>query len=80
MESEEGKVRIEFNREEAEALLECVAVTDKSKGCGILMMPKVAEIRLDKVNLDNLWVRIFKAHERKYMQIPQRNTINSVGS
>lgn len=80
MESKEGKMRIEFNREETEALMDCVAVADKSKDCGILMMPTVAKFRLNKVNLDDLWVRIFKAHERKYMQIPQRNTINSAGS
>lgn len=73
-------MKIEFNREEAEALMECVAVIDKSKGCGVLMMPKVAEFRLDKVNLDNLWIKIFKAHEKKFMQIPQTKDEKSVGS
>lgn len=74
MEKIEAKIRIELSKEEAEALMECVAVTNKSKDCGILIMPKVAEFRLERVDLGDLWIRIFKAHERKFMQIPQSIT------
>ena len=73
MEGKETKMRIELNQEEAEALMDCVAITSKSKGCGVFMMAKVAEFRLDKVSLDDLWVKIFKVHEKKFMQIPQIN-------
>ena len=74
MEKTEAKIRIELSKEEAEALMDCVAVTNKSKDCGVLMMPKVAEFRIEKVDLGDLWIRIFKAHERKFMQIPQSIT------
>ena len=71
---------IDFNREEAEALMECVAITNKSKESGILMMTEVAEFMINRVSLDDLWIKIFKAHEKKFMQIPQTNTQKSVGS
>ena len=71
---------IDFNREEAEALMECIAVIDKSKGCGILMMPKVAEFRINQVSLNDLWIKIFEAHEKKFMQISQINNQKSRGS
>ena len=73
-------MKIEFNREEAEALMECIAVIDKSRGCGILMMPKVAEFRINQVNLNDLWIKIFGAHEKKFMQIPQTKDEKSAGS
>ena len=73
-------MKIEFNKEEAEALMDCVAVTKNSRDNGALMILKVEEFRLKQVNLDNLWIKIFGAHEKKFMQIPQKIEEKRVGS
>lgn len=71
---------IDFNREEAEALMDCVAITNKSRECGILTITNVAKFRLDQVDMGDLWIKIFEAHEKKFMQIPQINNQKSTGS
>ena len=73
-------MKIEFNREEAEALMDCVAVTKNSRDYGALTIAEVEEFRLKQVDLDNLWIKIFKVHEEKFMQIPQTMDKKSVGS
>ena len=73
-------MKIEFNREEAEALMDCVAVTKNSRDYGALTISEVEEFRLKQVNLDNLWIKIFGAHEKKFMQIPQTKDEKSARS
>ena len=71
---------IELTKEEAEALMDCVAVTEKSRDVGALVIMKVEEFRLKQVDLGDLWIKIFGAHEKKFMQIPQRKDEKSAGS
>lgn len=73
-------MKIEFNKEEAEALMDCVAVTKNSRDYRTWTISEVEEFRLKQVNLDNLWIKIFGAHEKKFMQIPQRIEEKSAGS
>ena len=68
------KITIEFDKEETEALMDCVAVTDKSRESGILMIPKVAEFRLNRVKLDDLWIKIFRENEKQ--EVRMNNTRN----
>ena len=75
-----GNMKIEFNREEAEALMDCVAIAEKSKKHGDLLITKVERFRLKQVSLNELWIKIFKVHEEKFMQIPQTKEEKSVGS
>lgn len=74
------KLTIELTREEAEALMDCIAIVDRSKRAGILIITKVAEFRLKQVSLNDLWIKIFGAHEKKFMQIPQGIEEKSAGS
>lgn len=73
-------MKIEFSKEEAEALMDCVAIVDRSKRVGVLMITKVAEFRLKQVSLNDLWIKIFGAHEKKFMQIPQTKEEKRAGS
>ena len=60
---------INFNKEEIEALMDCVAIIDKSRKKGVLIISKVAEFRLNRVNLDNLWIKIFRENEKQEVRM-----------
>ena len=51
-------------KKEIEALMDCVAVTKKSINDKRIKIPNLAMARLENVNLDNLWTKMFEASKR----------------
>ena len=51
-------------KKEIEALMDCVAVTKKSIKDKSLEIPNLAMARLQNVNLDDLWTKIFEASKK----------------
>ena len=49
---------------EMEALMDCVAVTKKAIKDKSLDIPNLAMARIQNVNLDNLWTKIFEASNK----------------
>ena len=49
---------------EMEALMDCVAVTKKAIKDKSLNIPNLAMARIQNVNLDNLWNKIFEASNK----------------
>lgn len=58
-------ITIKVTKEELQALMDCIAIADDSVSNQVLMVSMKAEKRIAKVNLDELWAKLFKIRKKE---------------
>ena len=58
-------MKLDITKEELKIIMDCMIITDKHINDEVVMVPNEEKERLEKFNLNGLWVKLYEKYEEE---------------